>query len=62
MPRGPIMFIPLKVINELVSSTDAEAFKRDTVDIFIRFDEKKIIPIYKREEQDVTEFAIENYS
>lgn len=62
MTRGPIMFIPLKVINELVSSIDAEAFKRDTVDVFIRFDENKIILIYKREERDVTKFAIENYS
>ncbi len=62
MPRGPIMFIPLKVIKELVSSIDAEAFRRDTVDIFIRFDDNKIILIYKREEQDVTGFAIENYS
>lgn len=26
MPRGPIMFIPLKVINELVSSIDVEAY------------------------------------
>lgn len=62
MPRGPIMFIPLKVINELVSSIDVEAFRRDTVDVFIRFDENKIILIYKREERDVTEFAIEKYS
>ncbi len=62
MPRGPIMFIPLKVIKELVSKVDAEAFKRDTVDVFIRFDDNKIILIYKREERDVTEFAIEKYS
>jgi len=61
MPRGPIMFIPLKAIKGLVSSIDAEVFERDTVDIFIRFDDNKIVLIYKREEQDVTGFAIENY-
>ena len=62
MPRGPIMFIPMEVIKELVSKIDTNAFKRDTVDVFIRFDDNKIILIYKREEQDVTEFAIENLS
>ena len=36
-----------------------EAFKRDTIDIFVRFDEEKIVVVYKNTEKDVTDDAIQ---
>lgn len=61
MPRGPIVFIPLKTIRAFVLANDPEAFKRDSVDIFIRFDEQKIFAVYKNSEKDVASYAILSY-
>jgi len=61
MPRGPILLIPLGKIKEHINAVDDEAFERDTIDIFIRFDGDKIALVYKRNEIDITEFAIGKY-
>lgn len=58
MPRGPILLIPLDILKTLVSSNDEKAFSRDTVDIFIRFEETKILAIYKNAQLDITKTAI----
>jgi hypothetical protein len=61
MPRGPIMLIPLREVKMLVESVDSNAFQRDTVDIFVRFEEQKITLVYKTKEIDITKHAVENY-
>lgn len=61
MPRGPILLIPLEIIKEFVRSNDKEAFKRDTIDVFIRFDEEKILILYKNATIDITIYAIQPY-
>lgn len=54
MPRGPVLLIPLSAIKELIS--DPDAFERDTIDVFVRFDEDRIV--YKQRERDVTEHVL----
>ena len=61
MPRGPIMLIPLELVKNLIETVDEGAFSRDTVDVFVRFDENRIVLIYKNAESDVTGYSIENY-
>lgn len=56
VPRGPILLIPLAAIKELI--TDTGAFERDTIDVFVRFDEDKIVVSYKRQEVEVTEYSL----
>lgn len=58
MPRGSILLIPLKYIRDIVNKNDSEAFKRDTIDIFIRFDDKKIFLVYKNSESEITPCSI----
>ena len=60
IPRGPIIVIPLKNIKELVEKTDIEAFKRDTIDIFFKFEKDKITAIYKESELDISSFKLKN--
>ena len=62
MPRGPILLIPLQIIKDFVKKNDAKAFERDTIDIFIRFDETKIFVVYKNSEIDVTSFSALTFS
>jgi hypothetical protein len=61
MPRGPVLLIPLSEIRDFVSSVDGNAFDRDTIDIFIRFDETQIFLVYKGNELDFTRYAVQNY-
>lgn len=61
MPRGPILLIPLQIIRDFVRKNDAKAFERDTIDIFIRFDETKIFVVYKNSEIDVTTYSVLSY-
>jgi len=61
MPRGPILLIPLDIIREFVKKNDNEAFERDTIDIFLRFDEKQIFVVYKNSEIDVTSYSVRSY-
>ena len=37
------------------------AFERDTIDVHFRFDEDKVMLVYKNGEIDITEFAVEKY-
>jgi hypothetical protein len=60
MPRGPILLIPLTTLKDFILSNDSEAFKRDTIDIFIKFDEEKIFAIYKASELDISISAIQS--
>jgi hypothetical protein len=61
MPRGPILLIPLTDIRDFIQSIDSEAFVRDTIDIFIQFNDYKIIMFYKRNELDLTRFLLRHY-
>lgn len=61
MPRGPVILIPLEKIAKHINKVNKKAFDRDTIDVFIRFDEDKIVLVYKREELDITKFAVEKY-
>ena len=61
MPRGPILLIPLTIIKKFILSDDKDAFKRDTIDIFIRFDDAKIFIAYKKSEIEITTHAIQSY-
>lgn len=61
MPRGPILLIPLDKLRDFILKNDRVAFKRDTIDIFVRFDEEKIAVVYKNTEKDVTDNAIQPF-
>lgn len=61
MPRGKIVLLPLKEIAAFVHTADSQAFDRDTVDIFIRFDEDKLALVYKGQEKDITAYSVEPY-
>jgi len=58
VPRGPILLIPLNEIKNIILSGDASSFDRDSIDIFIKFEEDKIFLVYKQVSQDITNFAI----
>ncbi len=61
MPRGKLLMIPLAEIKQFLSSAPESPFERDTIDIFIRFDESKIVLIYKDAELDVTQRSVQPY-
>ena len=61
MPRGPILLIPLNQLRAFILSNDKEAFKRDTIDIFIRFDETQIFVVFKGADKDITNFAVQSF-
>jgi len=61
MPRGPILLIPLNELRDFILENDKNAFKRDTIDIFVRFDEEKIAVVYKNAEKAVTDNAIQPF-
>ncbi len=58
IPRGPILMIPLKIFKDFIIDIDTNAFNRDTIDIFFRFDENSINMVYKNSDLDVTSFSI----
>lgn len=61
MPRGKLVLLPLIEIKTLINSIDPNAFIRDTIDIFIRFDEDRLILAYKNGEKDITQYSVEPY-
>lgn len=61
MPRGKLLMIPLAEIKQFLASTPENPFARDTIDIFIRFDESRIVLIYKNAELDVTQYSVQPY-
>lgn len=56
MPRDGILLIPFSGIKKAINDTDA--FKRNTIDIFIAFEEDNIKLRYKNSEVDVTAYRI----
>ncbi len=60
MPRGKILLIPLSKIKLHILERDKMAFARDTIDIFIRFEEDRIVLVYKGQELEVTQYRILN--
>ncbi|MFQ5686911.1 MAG: hypothetical protein ACE5GV_09660 [Candidatus Scalindua sp.] len=62
MPRGPILLIPLKDLKDFILKNDKEAFDRDTIDIFVLFDEEKIFVVYKNTKMDITTNAVQTLS
>jgi hypothetical protein len=62
MPRGPILLIPLETIRDFINENDKTAFERDTIDVFIRFYEEKILIVYKYSELNITQYSIQPYS
>ncbi|MCS7179454.1 MAG: hypothetical protein NZ821_10105 [Gloeomargarita sp. SKYB31] len=61
MNRGGLVLLPLQEIQDFVLSVDPAALQRDTVDIFLRFDEENILLVYKGSEKDVTQHSVEAY-
>jgi hypothetical protein len=61
MPRGPVLLVPLLFIRDFINNSDLKAFERDTIDIFIRFDDFNIAIVYKTTEIDVTKFSLLKY-
>lgn len=61
MNRGGLVLLPLQEIRDFVLSVDPAALQRDTVDIFLRFDEQNILLVYKGSEKDVTQHSVEAY-
>jgi len=58
MPRGPILLIPLSELKLFVEENDEEAFQRDTMDVFVKFYDEKIVIVYKRAEKDITQYTV----
>lgn len=56
MPRDGILLIPFSEIKKAIN--DSDAFSRNTIDIFIAFEEDKILLRYKSSEVDVTNYRI----
>jgi predicted GIY-YIG superfamily endonuclease len=56
MPRDGILLIPFSEIKKVIK--DSDAFKRNTIDIFIAFEEDSVKLRYKNSEIDVTDFRI----
>jgi len=56
MPRDGILLIPFSEIKKAINDTNA--FKRNTIDIFVAFEEDGIKLRYKNSEVDVTSFRI----
>jgi hypothetical protein len=61
MPRGPLVLLPLEEIRDFILSIDPLAFQRDTVDIFIRFDESRLVLAYKQGEKEITAASVLPY-
>jgi hypothetical protein len=61
MPRGKVLLIPLKEIRDFVLTIDASVFDRDTIDVFVRFDDNKIVLVYKDSELIITHHSVQEY-
>ncbi len=58
MPRGNLPLIPLSVIKTFVSQIDSDSFNRDTIDIFVRFEEQQTVLVFKNQELDVSNYVV----
>ncbi|NOZ60951.1 MAG: GIY-YIG nuclease family protein, partial [Calditrichaeota bacterium] len=61
MPRGPVLLIPLKEIRNHIHSVDSDAFIRDTIDVFVKFEEQEIFLIYKGKKIEISRFALQEF-
>ncbi len=61
MNRGGVVLLPLHEVRDLILSVDTQAFQRDTIDVFLRFEEERIVLVYKNGEKDVTAYSVEPY-
>lgn len=55
IPRNGVLYIPLKEVQKII---DGEAYKQDTIDVWITFGEDKIEISYKDNVMDVTRFKV----
>ncbi|MCS7009893.1 MAG: hypothetical protein N2049_06120 [Anaerolineales bacterium] len=56
-----MVFLPLQEIKSLVVTIDSQALDRDTLDVFVRFEEDCISLIYKQGKKDITGYTVEPY-
>jgi len=61
MNRGGLVFLPLCEVRDFILSEDAEAFDRDTIDVFVRFEEERIVLVFKNAEKDITRYSVVRY-
>lgn len=61
MPRGSLLLLPLKEAANFILSIDPTAFERDTVDLFIRFEEEQLLLVYKNGQKEITDFSVLPY-
>jgi hypothetical protein len=54
--RNGVLLIPLKEIQKVI--TDPEAFRQNTIDIYITFTREKVTLAYKQNAIDVTDFRL----
>jgi hypothetical protein len=57
VPRGGVLLIPLTEVQKVI--TDKSAYEQDTIDIWITFEDDKVILRYKEETLDITKFKIQ---
>jgi len=57
VPRGGVLLIPLPAIKQCVSN-DPGAFSKNTIDIFVKYADDKVMIIYKEFSIDVTSYLI----
>lgn len=61
MNRGGLVLLPLRDVRDFVLSVDASALQRDTVDVFLRFEEERILLVYKGSAMEITSYSVEAY-
>jgi hypothetical protein len=61
MPRGSLLLLPLEEVANFITSIDPRAFERDTIDIFVRFDEEHLWLVYKKGQKEITSFSVLPY-
>ena len=54
--RGSVFLIPLTEVQKVI--TDKSSYEQDTIDIYIEFEENKILLRYKNQAIDISEFKI----
>jgi hypothetical protein len=56
VPRGKVLVIPLAEVQKVV--LEKAAYKRDTVDVWVNFEEDKVTLSYKSEVLDISQFRL----
>ncbi|MBM3175833.1 MAG: hypothetical protein FJZ93_08970 [Chloroflexi bacterium] len=56
VPRGGVLLIPLTEVQKVI--TDKSAYKQDTIDVWITFEDDKVALRYKEQTIDVTKFKL----